>query len=92
MYDLKMEMEKAISHLGNAVNNFSYGEQAEEFINQLSRQHRTLQQNVWRMIANTIGEYADTEHFDLRNEDSVNFCKKVTEFMEERNVGYFSTV
>ena len=37
MYDLKMEMEMAISHLGNAVNNFSYGEQAEEFINQLSR-------------------------------------------------------
>ena len=31
MYDLKMEMEEAISHLGNAVNNFSYGEQAEEF-------------------------------------------------------------
>ena len=52
MYDLKMEMEKAISHLGTTVNNFSYGEQAEEFFNQLSRQHRTLQQNVWRMIAN----------------------------------------
>ena len=36
MYDLKMEMEKAISHLGNTVNNFSYGKQAEEFFHQLS--------------------------------------------------------
>jgi len=44
------------------------------------------------MVANTIREYADTEYFDLRNEDSVNFCKKVKEFMEEKNVGYFSTV
>ena len=43
-------------------------------------------------IANTIGEYAATEYFDLRNEDSVNFCKKVKVFMEEKNVGYFFTV
>ncbi len=92
MYDLKMEMEEAISHLGNAVNNFNYGEQSVEFFNQLSRQHRTLQQNIWRMIVNTIREYADTKYFDLRNEDSVKFCKKVQEFMEEKNVGYFSTV
>ena len=46
-YDLKM----AISHLENAVNNFSYGEQTGDCINQLSRQHRALQQNVWRMVA-----------------------------------------
>ena len=41
-------MEKAISHLEIAVNKFHYGEQAEEFIHQLLRQHRTMPQNVWR--------------------------------------------
>ena len=41
---------------------------------------------------NTIRESADTEYFDLRNEDSVHFYKKVREFMEEKNVGFFSTV
>jgi len=35
-----------INHLEIAVNNFSYGEQVEEFINQISSQHRTLQRNV----------------------------------------------
>ncbi len=44
----------------------------------LHTEHRTLQQNFWRMIAN-IGEkyYENSQprYFDARNEDSVKFTK-----------------
>ena len=50
----KEEMKPAWSKLSNAINSFSYDEQAEAFYKGLSYQHRTLQQNFWRLIIEVV--------------------------------------
>lgn len=48
----------------------------------LNTEHRTLQQNFWRMIANVAEKYYDSTQprfFDARNEHSVEFTKAIKE-------------
>jgi len=49
---------------------------------ELQRDHRTLQQNFWRLIV-TLAEKYTQANFDLRNGDSVTLCRRITE-LEER--------
>lgn len=49
---------------------------AEEF----AREHNTNQQSIIRLLQGMIVEVSKWEHgIDLRNEDSVNWCKEVAE-------------
>ncbi len=51
-------------------------------IEALRTNHRTLNQNFFRVIIEVIKQYAEFKS-DLRNEASVNFCKFVAEKLEE---------
>lgn len=51
---------------------------AEVFANQLLQEHRTLQQNFWRVIKMVAEKYKDFDH-DMRNESSVKFAAKISE-------------
>lgn len=92
MKDSKQEMKEGLEHLFNALNNFSHKEKAEEFFKGLINEHRTLQQNFWRSIAKVIQLYSETKFFDLRNEDSIEWCKKVNQFMEDNNLQHFNHI
>ena len=81
--ELQKEMREVVDQLGNVINNFSYDDQADAFFQMLTRQHRTLQQNFWRMIIKVILRYADTKWFDPRNEASVELCKKFKKLLED---------
>lgn len=55
-------------------------ELANAFNEKVSRQHRTLQQNFFRLVHSIIANYAvNSEKFgyDLRNEAAVNWAKEV---------------
>jgi hypothetical protein len=52
---------------------------AEEMIKYIKTEHRTLQQNFFRMVSTVINAVAKTEYHDERNEASINWCKKVSE-------------
>ena len=46
----------------------------------LNTEHRTLQQNFWRMINNVAAKYyehSQPNYFDARNEQSVEFTKGI---------------
>jgi hypothetical protein len=76
------QMKVAFEALGYALNNFNYKEQAELFFGRLSREHRTLQQNFWRMMIKVIEKYADSEWYDARNEASVQMCRVLKTALE----------
>jgi len=83
--ELEEEMKKVWDKLSNTLNGFSYEEQAEAFFRMLSNEHRTLQQNFWRMMIKVIRKYAETKEgwYDLRNEMSVRMCRGLKVWMDD---------
>ncbi|MCK4349095.1 MAG: hypothetical protein KAW47_10810 [Thermoplasmatales archaeon] len=55
----------------------------------LSREHRTLQQNYVRSVANILIEYCDDDSgSDGRNEASKAFACKVKDLMHKENIAF----
>lgn len=74
---------EAVETLAVATNILTDANQHKIFVATLQKQHRTLQQNVWKLIFKAIPIYAASEEHDLRNEGSVNACKSITNFIKE---------
>jgi hypothetical protein len=65
----------------NYVNHLNYD---KHFISKaVENQHRTLQQSFMGDVINFIKDYAKTQYFDGRNEDSVRFAKAFVKWLEE---------
>ena len=47
------------------------------FVERMSREHRTLQQTFTRLCIKWLQHLSQTEHYDLRNEASVEFAKSI---------------
>lgn len=73
----KSNAEIAFRALSNFVNSYSRG--AKEFADCLDKEHRTLQQSMMGVFAACIRKWAEMKYYDLRNEDTVKFCKKLVE-------------
>lgn len=82
-YPTKEDCRKVFAEVMEALNTFSDEQVANAFYEELVNSHRTLQQNFWRSVAHMIKEYAKNEYYDLRNEDSVNWCKKMAEVEDQ---------
>lgn len=76
------ELAKEISRF---VNRMANGKEEQEFVDALMREHRTLQQNTFGLLCQLIREWASVEEnrYDLRNEFTVQTCKKIVETVEE---------
>lgn len=78
---LEEQATEAFDTLFSVLNKMVYGEEA--LINALNakmeREHRTLIQQWWGVIATVIKKYALTKDgwFDLRNEDSIKWAREV---------------
>ncbi len=76
--DLGMEeAKKIVEQLSSYVNNM--GHNPEAFAEYVMREHRTLQQQMFRLMLVSIKKWAETKEgwYDLRNEDTVRICKKL---------------
>jgi hypothetical protein len=74
---------KAIEMLLNDLNIMGSDKPiVEGVVEALRMNHRTLQQNFWRMMLEVIKQYSEFRH-DLRNEASVELCKFFTEKLKE---------
>jgi hypothetical protein len=60
----------------------------KEFLDHLAREHRTLQQNFFRMLQILIENHAENS-FDDRNAASVNWAKKVKDLRDENGNSFF---
>ena len=80
-YDLKKEkipglVDKFMKF--TTANNSDQKKIARDFIKELKRKHRTSQQLLIKLISEIIKEYSDA-NYDPRNQESVSWCKKVSE-------------
>ena len=81
LYDLKKE---EISDLVDNFMEFTTASEidqqkiARDFVKNLNRKHRTLQQLLIKLLSNVIKEYS-TSNSDPRNRASVNWAKQVSE-------------
>lgn len=83
----KTREEKLASDIAMALNVFGFDE--KEFCEQMSREHRTLQQNFMRLVISWIRCCAEFKphQYDERNEDSVRICRKLAEKLNEEDAG-----
>lgn len=83
----KEEMiEEAVKLISNASNALGSSDKiAKAFVKAIQKDHRTLQQNIWRMIFKAIAEYSEASH-DLRNEGAVRACKFITDCLKDNRV------
>lgn len=79
----KKPEEKFAEDCANGVNSLSFSPKI--FIEAMSRQHRTLQQNFTRVCFEWIKHMAEKQEgdYDGRNEASVKACKKILERVDE---------
>lgn len=83
MRDARNELETKVMEAREAfvrtVLNSLSDEPTEIFVEQMTREHRTLQQNMTKLAVEWLKQMAKTEMFDLRNQASVELAKKLLE-------------
>ncbi len=78
------DVREAINKLSAAV--IHYGRNkifAKAIFEEITREHRTLQQSMSQVIFDSIRLYSDYSRTDLRNEEAVKVCKSIKAYMEE---------
>lgn len=60
----------------------------DDFVDAMLNEHRTIQQNFTRLVADYLAKLAEEGRFDARNEASVEFAKKVQERVLAEGVGF----
>ena len=65
--------------VSNFLNSMSSDNKTEDFIKEMRKDHRTLQQSFTRLCLAWINDLAEREHYDARNEASVKLAKKIKE-------------
>lgn len=76
------ELAREVSNMLNSFND----DNMEAFVDEMNREHRTLQQNFMKLLVFWIRLQAEkTEHqYDARNEASVLLAKQIVEKLENR--------
>ena len=80
-YKEKQEVQQIIKELFRFVNKFDVP--MEEFAQQVIYQHRTLQQNLMRLMIEVIDKWSQQENYDLSNEKTIKLSKKIMEAIKE---------
>ena len=70
------EAQEAAKVMSNFCNGY-YSRQIEEFVEEMSYEHRTLQQSFTKVCFAWIEHLAQSENYDLRNEAAVEACKSI---------------
>lgn len=75
--------------LGKLCNTFSMNDVSKEFIHEMNREHRTIQQSFTKMMLEWM-EHVSSENYrtDLRNEDSKKCVKTMIEKFKSENGFY----
>jgi len=78
---MKDDTQEVVNYLSHFVNNFNCP--VEEVTNLIMMEHRTLQQNLMRLIMKLIEKWSQQEYYDLRNEGTIKLCKRIMEAVKD---------
>lgn len=72
-------IEDFVKKLSNAVNSYSSDDDtmSQEIAELISREHRTLQQNMIKVLFNGLVKYGNYTGVDGRNRCAVDACKEI---------------
>ena len=73
-----------VKEISNYVN--SYRSDYKEFARLMSYEHRTLQQQFTKLCIAWLKELAETENYDLRNEESIKFAQSIKDKLDKANL------
>lgn len=73
----RLTPEQMADEMSKFLNTLSSDERTEKFIEEMRRDHRTLQQSFTRLCLAWIADLAEREHCDARNEASVRVAKEI---------------
>ena len=77
------EAEIAALALSRMVNRMGGGPELTDFVNLVTNDHRTLQQQSFGVFMACIQKWSETKNFDARNEYTIKTCKKIMEAVKE---------
>jgi len=88
------EQIRAIAkEISDMVNNMSFGETEREiFADEITKNHRTLQQSTMKLFYRVIQAWAVYEEngwYDERNEATVKAAKRIIEVLKEERLDFF---
>jgi hypothetical protein len=74
------KLENAVTALFSSLNVMGGENEIIEVVSKMVRsEHRTLQQNFWRVIKNVAADYSENTRSDCRNQGSIEFTKKISD-------------
>lgn len=81
-HEQKERIEFCVRQLCTELNSYtSHDDVVTAFNHALLCEHRTLQQDFWRMMFDVMTKYGETQYFDGRNEQAVNLCESLSEHL-----------
>ena len=79
MQEREQRARDAAQSLMKAVNEMGFD--IDSFADEIGREHRTLQQNAFGAFLATVKMWAETRHFDLRNEWTIAKSKEIRDLL-----------
>lgn len=73
----KDDAKKLAMNLATFVNYMARESASNHFVDRVMREHRTLQQSIFSLFLKTIEKWSKQEHFDLRNEFTIEKSKEI---------------
>ena len=62
------------------------------FVDRVMSEHKTLQQQMFRLFMSVVERWAEQEHYDVRNEYTILKSKEIIKLLEENGSSYISAV
>ena len=82
--------DEAFEALSRFVNGMCH--ENGRFVDRVMREHRTLQQQMFRLFLGVVERWAEQNHWDARNEYTVKKSKEIIRLLEENGSSYISSV
>jgi hypothetical protein len=73
--------------LSKMVNRMGGGPELKDFVDAVTNDHRTLQQQTFGAFMACIEKWSKSDRFDARNEYTIKMCKKMMEAVKDEWTG-----
>jgi len=83
--DQRLEYDERARAAARTLSAFvnAYGHSTKAFTEQIMTEHRTLQQQMFEVMLSCIKAWAESEHYDLRNEYTVQKCREIMSVLKD---------
>lgn len=78
----KMNGKQIAEEMCNTLNSFNNAEDRQQFVEAISRQHRSLQQQTIGLLMEVVAKFAKMRKdndYDLRNDAATKLCNEIYE-------------